>query len=262
MGKSIRGSQPLSLIFVCTTDTGSRLGYERNTGEQKTMTTSRTWIAFGDMHEHTANLAKINHLADADHILISGDLTNCGDRRKAEKILAAVRRINPHVLAQIGNMDTRDVDVYFSEQGINTHARGIDLGDGVKLMGVGYSLQTPFHTPSEVDEDTLHQWLTKAYEECGDYEHLVLMVHNPPLNTTTDKLGSGVSVGSSAIRKFIETVQPDVCVTGHIHEARSVDRIGKTTIINPGDFASGGYVRITLIDGRLDARLEMAGAVG
>lgn len=221
------------------------------------MTTSKTWIAFGDMHEHTANLAKIDHLEDADHVLISGDLTNCGDRRKAEKILAAVRSFNPRVLAQIGNMDTRDVDVYFSEQGINTHTRGIDLGAGVKLMGVGYSLETPFHTPSEVNEDTLREWLQKAHQECGEYEHLILMVHNPPLHTKTDKIASGVSVGSSAIRECIETLQPEVCITGHIHEARGMDRIGKTKIINPGDFASGGYVRITLKDGRLDAQLEM-----
>lgn len=221
------------------------------------MTTSKTWLAFGDIHEHTANLAKISDLANADHVLISGDLTNCGDRRKAKKILAAVRSFNPHVLAQIGNMDTRDVDDYLSEQGMNTHARGIDLGDGVKLMGVGYSLQTPFHTPSEVDEDTLREWLQKAYLECGEYEHLILMVHNPPLNTKTDRIASGISVGSSAIREFIESVQPEVCITGHIHEARGVDHIGKTKIINPGDFASGGYVRITLANGRLDARLEM-----
>ena len=213
----------------------------------------------GDIHELAGNLSKIRGLGDADQVLISGDLTNCGDRRKAEKIITAVRGFNPRVLAQIGNMDTRDVDTYFSEQGINTHGRGIDLGAGVKLMGIGYSLITPFHTPSEVDEDTLREWLTTAHEECGKYEHLILMSHNPPLNTTTDTITSGASVGSRAVREFIETVQPDVCITGHIHESRAVDHIGRTCIINPGDLASGGYVVIELCDGKLEARLEMVG---
>jgi hypothetical protein len=77
---------------------------------------------------------------------------------------------------------------------------------------------------------------------CGAYDHLVLMTHNPPLNTTTDRIRSGVHVGSRSVREFIEKVQPDVCITGHIHESKGMDHIGKTVIVNPGDFVSGGYV--------------------
>jgi Icc-related predicted phosphoesterase len=68
-------------------------------------------------------------------------------------------------------------------------------------------------------------------------------------------VGFGRSVGSKAVRQFIEKYQPDVCVTGHIHESKAVDRIGKTQIINPGLFGSGGYVMIRLLDGALKAKL-------
>jgi Icc-related predicted phosphoesterase len=58
------------------------------------------------------------------------------------------------------------------------------------------------------------------------------------------------------VRRFIEDVQPDVCLTGHIHEARSEDQIGKTRIVNPGLFEEGGYAVIRLENGQLTIRLE------
>ncbi|CAD7778588.1 MAG: hypothetical protein KCCBMMGE_00679 [Candidatus Methanoperedenaceae archaeon GB37] len=30
-----------------------------------------------------------------------------------------------------------------------------------------------------------------------------------------------------------------MCLTGHIHEARNIDKIGKTLILNPGTIAQG-----------------------
>jgi Icc-related predicted phosphoesterase len=82
------------------------------------------------------------------------------------------------------------------------------------------------------------------------------MAHNPPFDTQTDCVGFGRSVGSKAVRRFIEKYQPDVCVTGHIHESRAVDRVGKTQIINPGLFGSGGYVVIRLAGSGLEAELR------
>jgi Predicted phosphoesterases, related to the Icc protein len=83
----------------------------------------------------------------------------------------------------------------------------------------------------------------------------VAVIHTPPLNTKADRLGSGVSVGSPAVRRFLERAQPEVCLTGHIHESRAEDRLGRTLILNPGMLAHGGYVRLDYEDGRLSARL-------
>jgi len=142
------------------------------------------------------------------------------------------------------------------EKGYNAHARAADLGFGVGLIGVGYSAPTPFGTPSEVSDAQLHSWLEQAIQQAGDYKHLILMTHNSPYGTRTDRVGFGRSVGSKAVRQFIEKYQPDVCVTGHIHESKAVDRVGRTQIINPGLFGSGGYVVICLADGGLEAELR------
>ncbi|MBW1744759.1 MAG: metallophosphoesterase [Deltaproteobacteria bacterium] len=126
------------------------------------------------------------------------------------------------------------------EKGYNAHARTADLGFGVGLVGVGYSTPTPFGTPSEVSEAQLQAWLDQAVQGAKNYEHLILMAHNPPFDTRTDRVSFNQPVGSHTVREFIEKYQPDVCVTGHIHESRAVDRLGKTQIINPGLFRAGG----------------------
>ncbi|MFP4315130.1 MAG: metallophosphoesterase [Desulfovibrionales bacterium] len=215
------------------------------------------WIGIGDIHENIGNIGKIPGIERAEGILISGDLTNRGSRKSAERILDVVSQYNATIFAQIGNMDGQDVARLLDERGMNVHARSRDLGHGVGLMGVGYSTPTPFGTPSEVSEEQIGQWLDRLAGETDRFEHLLLMVHTPPQGTLTDRLGNGQSVGSAAVRSFIETHHPEVCLTGHIHEARAIDSIASTRIVNPGMFGSGGYALITLEAERLKAELQM-----
>jgi Icc-related predicted phosphoesterase len=213
------------------------------------------WIGIGDIHEQALNIRFIPELSKAAGVIVTGDLTNRGRKASAEKTLGEIRRINPVVYAQIGNMDFKEVDDYLEEQGVNIHARGLDVGHGVGIMGVGYSNPTPFGTPSEVPDDQIALWLDQAHAQVRNLPHLLLVAHNPPFGTATDKVRGGVSVGSRAVRKFIERVQPEVCLTGHIHEARAVDAIGRTVIINPGQLVGGGYALIRLTDNGLGADL-------
>ena len=214
------------------------------------------WIAFGDVHENTSIIHKIKDIREASGVLVSGDLTNVGGMARAAAIIDEIKALNRNVFAQIGNMDTRDVERYLDESGVNVHNRLISLLDDVYLLGLGYSTPTPFSTPSEVDETQVKHWLDGIQDKAAEAPHLIFMTHTPPYGTTTDRLSSGVSAGSTAVRDFIEKVQPGVCITGHIHEARSVDHVGKTRVVNPGILARGGYVRISF-DGRsLDAELR------
>ena len=60
----------------------------------------------------------------------------------------------------------------------------------------------------------------------------------PPYNTKLDNIGCG-HVGSQSIRDLIEEFNPALVLCGHVHEARGIDRINETTIVNPGVFAYG-----------------------
>jgi Icc-related predicted phosphoesterase len=71
----------------------------------------------------------------------------------------------------------------------------------------------------------------------------VYVLHSPPRDTACDTMMGGAHVGSRAIRAFVERHAPPLVLSGHIHEAPRVsgawrDRLGATTIVNPGQFGS------------------------
>lgn len=212
------------------------------------------WIAFGDIHESTGVLPSIPGLSGAEGVIITGDITNRGSREAVDRVIGAVRAINPRILAQPGNMDTDVVQAYLQEQDIDIHLRVRELAPSIGLMGVGLSTPTPFGTPSEVPEATLAAWLDETFAKATQFDRLIVAIHEPPCDSKVDMV-HGQHVGSPAVRRFIERVQPDVVLTGHIHESRAVDMIGNTPVINPGMLAGGGFVRIELQGGELSAEL-------
>jgi uncharacterized protein len=213
------------------------------------------WIGIGDIHDDVTVLERIPGLSGAAGIIITGDLTIRGGVASAKPVIAAVRRHNPVILAQIGNMDKGDVDTYLTEEGINIHATGRVTAEGVGFFGCGWSTPTPFGTPSEAGEERIAQWLEAAHAAVAHCPRLVMVCHTPPIDTTVDMVGTNVHVGSRVVRAFIERVQPDVCLTGHIHESRAVDAIGRTVIVNPGALAQGGFARVELLPQGLTAAL-------
>jgi uncharacterized protein len=217
------------------------------------------WIGFGDIHEDISLLDQIPDLPGAGGVIISGDITNRGGKQKAGQILKRISAVNPNIYAQIGNMDRAEITDYLEENGWNIHARGKQLADNIGIMGVGYSTPTPFRTPSEVPDATLGQWLAKGYEEIKHLPKVILVAHDPPFGSKAAELPSGENVGNKSVLEFIRRVQPDICLTGHIHEAESEDFIGKTKVLNPGMLCMGGYVLIRLIDERLEAELMHIG---
>lgn len=219
---------------------------------------SQYWIIIGDIHNNTDKLGGIKDLAGAAGLIVSGDLTFAGGAEAAQKVLDALAAKGRTLGAQIGNMDKGEVNTLLNAAGLNLHGRDLRLCPGLTAIGVGGSNKTPFHTPSEFSEEEIAALLEAALTEAGDYEKLLLVAHAPPLNTECDRLASGVHAGSRAVREFIERVQPDLCICGHIHEARGMDMIGNTPVVNPGSFAEGGYVRVELGEDGLEAALLLA----
>lgn len=216
------------------------------------------WLAFGDIHDDTTNIAAIPGLAGAAGVIVTGDITVTGGVRQAERVLAVIAAHNPVIHAQIGNMDREEVTGWLEGRGWNMHRTARELAPGVGLLGVGHSTPTPFGTPSEVPETRLAQWLDELRAEAARWPRLVLAVHTPPHGSLCDRLGNGVHVGSPAVRAFIESVQPDVCLCGHIHESRAVERMGRTVVVNPGALGAGGYAVVTApAEGALTVELKV-----
>lgn len=200
-------------------------------------------IAFGDIHEHTENIQKIKELSEVDGVLVTGDLTNAGGIEKGQAVLREIMRYNPKVYAQAGNFDQKKVQDYLTDLNINLHGNGFLIGN-IGVFGVGGSNPTPFNSPIEYSEEELKAFIHQGFEKVKDAELKIFVSHAPPFNTRLDAVAPRQHVGSRAVRLFIEEYQPQVCITGHVHQAIGKDTIGQTVIINPGMLKYGGYVEI------------------
>jgi Icc-related predicted phosphoesterase len=213
-------------------------------------------ISFGDVHMATRNLDRMGEvMRDCDLVIVSGDLTNFGGADDARKVIGDVRRACPDVLALPGNLDQPEVIGCLEQDGIALHGKGL-VKDGVGIFGCGGSNISPFGTPLEFTEEEIYATLRAGYDAVRDVRPLLMICHPPPFETRCDRLMSGKPVGSTAARRFIEEVKPDVCISGHIHESAGVDAIGPTQIFNAGPFKGGGYIVVRTRAGRLDPRLE------
>jgi len=213
-------------------------------------------VSFGDVHMATSNLSCLREeMMEADLVILSGDLTNFGGARDASRVIADVRAYCTSILALPGNLDQPEVADFLEAEGIALHGRGLVLHD-VAIFGCGGSNITPFKTPMELNETQIYNTLARGYDRVAGTRPLLMVCHAPPIATKCDRLIGGQAVGSSAARRFIEEVKPDVCISGHIHESAGVDKIGTTTIVNAGPFKSGGYVVVTSHGRSLETRLE------
>lgn len=212
-------------------------------------------IAAGDIHMDPGAVANIPGIDTADHIIITGDLTNYGSSADAVTVLKRLRAMNSSILAVAGNLDQPDVARYLEDIGISLHGRGTTIG-GMGIMGLGGSNYTPFNTPYEFSEPELAAFLAAGYAQIEDTANFILVSHTPPVETKTDRLKNGRHVGSMAVRTFIEEKQPLLCMTGHIHESRGRDYIGRTLVLNPGMMKDGGYIEAVYENGALSATLH------
>jgi len=213
-------------------------------------------VSFGDVHMATRNLERMGEvLSDCDLIILSGDLTNFGGIADAKKVLFDVYHAFPKVLALTGNLDQREVMPFLEAEGIALHGKGRVI-DGVGFFGCGGSNITPFNTPTEFTEDEIYATLQAGYAHVSSVRPLVMVCHTPPFETKCDRIMSGTAVGSTAARRFIEETQPDICISGHIHESAAEDTIGATKVFNAGPFKGGGYIVARTEGRKINARLE------
>jgi Icc-related predicted phosphoesterase len=202
-------------------------------------------LALTDLHAKTAVLTALAEpLKIADVLLISGDITHFGHYAEMERIIVRLHEINPHLFAVAGNCDYPDAEKYLADQNISLN--GIKKNyNGYEFAGLSGSLPCPGgKTPNEYFEEEYSSVLNGL--ELQHENPLIFVSHQPPFGTLNDEVSPGVHAGSKNIRLFIESVQPLICFTGHIHEGIAIDTIGNTSIVNPGPAAAGNYAFVEI----------------
>jgi uncharacterized protein len=205
-------------------------------------------IAIPDIHGRVDKIQPYSDkIAEADAVILAGDLTN-GSLDTAQNVLKVISELNSNILTIPGNMDTDAIVDYTEQLGYNIH-KTYRVIDGVAFVGMGGAL--PFAGRYIYNEHEFADIMTQAVDGIPDVPQ-ILVCHQPPINTLNDRLYDGRQVGSTSVRAYIETHQPMVCFTGHIHEAVGIDTIGITQTCNPGPVWTG-YATTEIIDGQVNS---------
>jgi len=201
-------------------------------------------LVIGDIHNDVESMLQFLDKASQlnyDIIVCPGDFTDVAPKGFSQEeigrlVIEELKSTGKPLIAVPGNWDI-DIVKLFDEDNIGVHGKG-KIIDGIGFYGFG-GAKTPFGTAYEPTEAEIDVGIRKAYEDVKDVKFKILVTHNPPKNTKLDMIASGAHVGSETVRKFIEEHEPQAAICAHIHEARGVDEIGSTKIINPGRFPEG-----------------------
>ena len=196
-------------------------------------------LILADIHGDVKRIPElIDEASKSDAVVLAGDITNFGEPRHLAVILDELERFGKPIIAVCGNCDPPVIDQELERRKYSVHANAIFLDD-YAFVGAGGSLPCPGSTPNEAGEsvfkDILEETVTMA-----EGKTLILVTHQPAWGTKLDIAGQR-HTGSKSIRDFIEKYQPVLAVSGHMHEAFGTDRIGATTLVNPGPFRNGRY---------------------
>jgi len=204
-------------------------------------------LAITDIHSRIGYVRKLTNILDeVDVAVIAGDVTYFESTDYALEIISLIsgRKITVFVP---GNCDDPSlIEVKKESNAVNIHGDYYIL-DEVVFVGVGGSNITPFNTPIEYSEEELWKLVSNVFQKLSKEKFKglkILVSHPPPYNTKLDKTYFGQHVGSISIRKVIELFKPNLCICGHIHEARGVDKLGETIILNRGPLMRKYYARI------------------
>ena len=209
-----------------------------------------------DIHSRKQTLEAItkemlNHQIEL--LLLGGDLTDFGSLEEFQEIAQKAHDLTGVLVLLIpGNCDNPKALDWDGKDGIvNIHEK-IYVYKNYNFLGFGGSNFTPFDTPIEFADEEIHEKLSR-FKGVND---LIFVSHVPPYRTKLDRIYIGRHVGSRAIREFIEKNSPILVLTGHIHEASGIDKIGETIITNPGPAERGFYSIIEINNGAVNVKIK------
>ena len=188
-------------------------------------------LAAGDIHSDpklVRYLAEKAERENVDLVILCGDLTLA--EQDTSYIVGPFRARGKRVLLVPGNHESVATADYLAAKydAKNLHGHGVKY-DHIGFFGCGGANIGPVLNLTDHETFAL---LKKGFEVMGDVKKSVMVTHIHPADSKIEKF-SQVLTGSKAVRKAIETFQPDFLLCGHVHEAQGIEEvIGKTRVIN------------------------------
>jgi Icc-related predicted phosphoesterase len=210
-------------------------------------------VCITDLHGAVPVLERILARAgQVDAVLLGGDITHFGSPIDAERAVRAAQHRAPLVLAVVGNTDSAAIGQRLVELGVSAHGRGVVCGP-VGLHGLS-GIPPWKRGMYGLTEEELAAALESGFTQIAGCTQHILLAHVPPRGMSLDRTFSGVHAGSSAVREFVTARRPALVVCGHIHEARGIEELGPTTVVNCGH---GGVGQYAIIEAAEEVRAEL-----
>jgi Icc-related predicted phosphoesterase len=190
-----------------------------------------------DVHMSESALAwSRDAAARYDAVIVGGDLEMGGRSGFAARFLGELLSSARAVYYVPGNADAPDIEI--PDGVVKLHGRRERI-DRMTIGGLGGSNVTGMNTTFELQDSEARSILSSL----GRVD--ILVSHCPPAKTKCDMAG-GRHIGSLPVREYIEREDPAVVLSGHAHESRAIDRLGGTTVVNPGPLMEGKYAVLNL----------------
>lgn len=202
-------------------------------------------LLISDLHGNVDNLQKLEgQIKSADAVLFSGDFSKFKMTETGLPCAKKMRELCPNLFCVIGNCDEPELLYDLEEQDMSCE-HSLVYFEGLAIAGSGGGSKFTGETPNERDEADLQKDFdvieNSGLEEEGQWSNLILISHNPPKGDKCDQPAPGVHAGSQAFTDFIKKTKPLAVLCGHIHEGKSVEKIGETLVVNPGPLCEGNY---------------------
>jgi Icc-related predicted phosphoesterase len=209
-------------------------------------------LQLSDVHgskKAASSAAELAKREGVDLIVLAGDVTTFGTVKEVAEILKALSSSGAQLVYVPGNCDPPELlknDVGL-EKVVNVHGRTVSIG-GLRVGGIGGGLAGGPRSWIDLTEEEIRE----VIDSLGKVD--LLVSHTPPHGSDADYLG-GRHVGSVAVREYCLKAEPVAVSCGHIHEARSVSKLGGTLVVNAGP-AKGGNAALLEITGN-EAKAEL-----
>jgi Icc-related predicted phosphoesterase len=187
-------------------------------------------LAAGDFHgdsKATRELAERAYKEKVNLVILTGDITS---QIQTENLLKPFKERGQKVVFVPGNWDSSETIDFLSKlYGIKNINDNYVVYDDVGIFGIG----SP-DWQMNLNEKKAFEKLKRDFDKIKalNLEKKIMVSHIHPAKTKAEF--SGIP-GSTALKKAINEFQPDIFLSGHIHEAEGLsEKIGKTRVYNVG----------------------------
>jgi len=188
-------------------------------------------LVASDIHGDKGVAEKLAEKAEnenVDLVILAGDLTFMDN--DAENLVDIFSKKDKPILLLHGNHESVSTVDFLSElypSAVNLHRYSF-IKDDLGIFGCGGANMGISINSNQGFFDSLN----RAHEKVKGLRKKIMVTHMHAYETDAEFSGFK---GSSGIRKAIEEFQPDIFLSGHIHEAEGLkEKIGKTTVYSVG----------------------------